>query len=210
MAKRNYYDILGVKRNATEDELKKAYRKLALQYHPDRNKGDKAAEEKFKEISEAYAVLSDKNKRAQYDRFGAAGFHQRFSQEDIFRGSNIGDIFRDLGFGSNDLFTTIFGKSGRYQARTGSCGFSTSRQPGGGGNFDTIFGSGGGFSSPRSGPVKGNDVITHLKLTLREAASGTKKKISYQAEGKIKEVTVKTPPGISSGKKLRLAGKGLP
>ena len=84
MAKKDYYEVLGVNRNATEEEIKKAYRKLALKYHPDRNKGNKEAEEKFKEISEAYAVLSDKNKREQYDRFGAAGFHQRFSQEDIF------------------------------------------------------------------------------------------------------------------------------
>src|SRR4030043_1470508 len=97
--KRDYYEVLGVKRTATEEEMKKAYRKLALQYHPDRNKS-KDAEEKFKTISEAYAVLSDKQKRVQYDQFGAAGFHQRYSQEDIFRGVDLGDIFHDLGFGS--------------------------------------------------------------------------------------------------------------
>jgi curved DNA-binding protein len=94
----DYYRVLGVSKSATETEIKKAYRKLALQHHPDRNPGDKGAEEKFKKINEAYAVLSDKEKRAQYDRFGSAGFHQRFSQEDIFRGFDVGDLFKDAGF----------------------------------------------------------------------------------------------------------------
>ena len=80
----DYYKILGVSRTAMESEIKKTYRKLALQYHPDRNPGDKKSEEHFKKINEAYAVLSDKEKRAQYDRFGSAGFHQRYTQEDIF------------------------------------------------------------------------------------------------------------------------------
>ena len=75
----DYYKLLGVGRNATEAEIKKTYRKLAMQYHPDRNPGDKSAEEKFKKINEAYAVLGDKEKRAQFDRFGSAGFHQRYT-----------------------------------------------------------------------------------------------------------------------------------
>jgi DnaJ-class molecular chaperone len=79
-----YYQILGVAKTATADEIKKAYRKLALKYHPDKNPDNKEAEEKFKEISEAYAVLSDTEKRQQYDTFGSAGFRQRYSQEDIF------------------------------------------------------------------------------------------------------------------------------
>lgn len=209
-AKRDYYEILGVKKNAAAKEIKKAYRKLALKYHPDRNQNSKEAEEKFKEISEAYAVVSDKDKRAQYDRFGAAGFHQRFSQEDIFRGFDIGDLFKDLGFGSSDIFTTIFGKGSRYQTRTGGFGYATPHQSGPGSNFETMFGGEEGFRSPQTGPVKGNDVIVPLQLTLRETASGTKKNVSYQIQGQTKEVTVKTPPGISSGKKLRLAGKGSP
>ena len=97
MKNKDYYAALGVARGATEDEIKKAYRKLAMQYHPDRNKGDKKAEEKFKDISEAYAVLSDKEKRAQFDQFGAAGFRQRYSQEDIFRGADFGDAFSGTG-----------------------------------------------------------------------------------------------------------------
>ncbi len=104
--KRDYYDVLGVKRDASKDEIKDAYRKLALQYHPDRNK-DAGAEEKFKEISEAYAVLSDDQKRQQYDTLGHSGFDQRYSSEDIFRGADFDSIFRDMGFG--DIFRTFFG-----------------------------------------------------------------------------------------------------
>ena len=109
----DYYKLLGVSRNATETEIKKTYRKLAMQYHPDRNPGDKSAEEKFKKINEAYAVLGDKDKRAQYDRFGSAGFHQRYTQEDIFRGFDVGDLFKDVGFGSEDIFSRIFGGARR-------------------------------------------------------------------------------------------------
>ena len=89
MANSDYYEILGVSKNAGDEEIKKAYRKMAMKYHPDHTKGDKAAEEKFKKISEAYAVLSDKEKRKQYDTFGAEGFQQRFTQEDIFKGFNF-------------------------------------------------------------------------------------------------------------------------
>jgi len=107
--KRDYYEILGVQKNASKDQIKDAYRKLALQYHPDRNK-EASAEDKFKEISEAYAVLSDEQKRTQYDHMGHAAFDQRYSREDIFRGADFDSIFRDMGFG--DLFRTFFGGSG--------------------------------------------------------------------------------------------------
>lgn len=113
MAKRDYYEILGVGKGASEEDIKKSYRKLAMQYHPDRNPGDKAAEEKFKEIAEAYAVLSDAEKRANYDRFGHEGLRgqQGFSDvNDIF--SHFGDIFQGFGFGD------IFGGSGGSR-RTG-------------------------------------------------------------------------------------------
>jgi len=115
MAKRDYYEVLGVAKSASADEIKKAYRKVAMQYHPDRNPGDKAAEEKFKEAAEAYEVLSDQEKKAQYDRFGHAGLNNRggfgggqgMNMEDIF--SNFGDIFGD------DIFGSFFGGGGARQ-----------------------------------------------------------------------------------------------
>src|SRR5579875_237621 len=108
-SKRDYYEVLGVPRNATKDEIKAAYRKLALQYHPDRNKSPDA-EEKFKEISEAYAVLSDDQKRMQYDRFGHAGIDSQYTQEDLFRGVDFDEILREFGFGGFDsIFERFFG-----------------------------------------------------------------------------------------------------
>lgn len=109
MTKRDYYEILGVPRNATKDQIKKAYRELAFKYHPDRNK-DSGAEEKFKEISEAYAVLSNDEKRRQYDQLGHAGFEASFSTEDIFRNADFSDfvdLFRQFGFG-DDIFSSFF------------------------------------------------------------------------------------------------------
>jgi molecular chaperone DnaJ len=107
--KRDYYEVLGVQKNASKDQIKDSYRKLAMQYHPDRNK-EAGAEDKFKEISEAYAVLSDDQKRSQYDNLGHAGFDQHYTSEDIFRGADFDSVFRDMGFG--DLFRTIFGGGG--------------------------------------------------------------------------------------------------
>ena len=110
MDKREYYEVLGVSRNATSDEIKKAYRKLARKYHPDANPGDKDAEAKFKEISEAYVVLSDPEKRAGYDRFGHAGAD----------GQGFGGFegFGDFG-GLGDIFEMFFGGGGRTRRRTG-------------------------------------------------------------------------------------------
>ena len=109
MSKRDFYDVLGVPKNATKDEIRRAYRKLAMQYHPDRNKSPDA-EEKFKEISEAYAVLSDDEKRSQYDRVGIAGIEGRYTWEDIFRGTDFDEIFKDLGFGfgAESIFDVFF------------------------------------------------------------------------------------------------------
>jgi len=209
MAKRDYYEVLGVKKTATAEEIKKAYRKLAMKHHPDRNPGNKQAEERFKEINEAYAVLSDKAKRQQYDQFGPSGFSQRFSQEDIFRGFDISDLFKDLGFSTNDVFSRIFAGGGRgAKVRYG--------------NLDDLFGQRGGpaydygdmFSggaSQTDGPMagKGQDIHSELNLTFMEAALGGEKKVRFSKRGKVEEITVKIPPGIESGKKLRLAGKGM-
>jgi curved DNA-binding protein len=203
---KDYYKTLGVNKNTTPEDIKKAYRQLALKYHPDRNKGDKEAEEKFKEINEAYAVLSDPEKRRQYDMFGAEGFRQRYSQEDIFRGFDIGDILKDFGFGTSDIFSVLFGGGGgkrrrvKYTTFTGPFGQYT---PGAGGpDYADYFARGG------AGPSKGRDMISDLTITLEEAAAGAEKLISIRRDGKAEKIAVKIPPGIDTGKKLRVAGKG--
>jgi len=116
MEKKDYYDILGVDHSATKDDIKKAYRKLALKYHPDKNK-EKDAEEKFKEISEAYAVLYDDDKRKMYDQYGHKGIDQQYTKEDIFRTTDFGDIFRGTGFDFNDIFEQFFGRRGGFTQR---------------------------------------------------------------------------------------------
>ena len=118
-SKRDYYEVLGVPKTTSKDQIKDAYRTLALKYHPDRNKSPEA-EEKFKEISEAYAVLSDDEKRQQYDALGHAGFDQRYTPEDIFRGTDFESILRDLGFGFNlgDVFGSFFGGRGETETVT--------------------------------------------------------------------------------------------
>jgi molecular chaperone DnaJ len=147
-SKRDYYDVLGVSRDASKAEIKKAYRKLALKYHPDRNK-DPEASKKFKEISEAYAVLSDKEKRAQYDRFGHAGVHGRWTAEDIFGGINFEDLLRSFGIG------------------------------GGFGGFGSIFDFFTGGTRGRVRRRSGIDLRYDLEITLQEAASGIEKEISF-------------------------------
>lgn len=198
MAGKDYYKILGVSKSASNEEIKKAYRKLALKYHPDQNQGDKAAEAKFKEISEAYAVLSDTEKRKQYDMFGAEGFQRKFTQEDIFRDFDFGSLFREFGFGSGGrgpkIFSQIFGGTGQAHFR------------GGGSPYDSSY---GGFSGRPQG-MKGQDLLYELSLSLEEVLTTTKKVISYQVGGRQERVSVKVPAGISTGKKLRLAGKGQP
>jgi molecular chaperone DnaJ len=149
--KRDYYEILGVSKSATADEIKKSYRKVAMQFHPDRNPGDKTAEEKFKEAAEAYEVLSDADKRAKYDRYGhqaftpgMGGFHgSNVNMEDIF--SQFGDIFGD------DIFGSFFGGGGRRS-------------------------SGGG----RSRGIRGSNLRVKLKLTFEEAAKGVTKTIKVK------------------------------
>lgn len=142
--KRDYYEVLGIDKNASPDEIKKAFRKLAFQLHPDRNK-EPGAEEKFKEISEAYAVLSDPEKKQKYDAYGHAGISGAYSQEDIFRGADFRDIFSEFGWG-DDVFSRIFG------------GF---------------FGGGGfGFQRVQTGPQKGRDLETAVEISLEQAASG--------------------------------------
>jgi curved DNA-binding protein len=197
MSGKNYYQTLGVSKSASPEEIKKVYRKLALKYHPDRNQGDKGAEAKFKDISEAYAVLSDPEKKKQYDMFGADGFHKRFTQEDIFRDFDFGTIFKEFGFGTGgrgpNIFSQIFGGPGQTQYRAG--------RP-----FESAH---GGFGGQPQG-MRGQDLVYELSVTLEDVVTTTDKVISYQVGGRPEKVSVKVPAGISSGKKLRLSGKGQP
>lgn len=150
-SKRDYYDILGVSKTASKDDIKRTYRSLALKYHPDRAPGEKKKEfeDKFKEISEAYAVLSDEQKRAQYDQFGHAGIDSRYTSEDIFRGADFGGIFEDLGFG--------------------------------GGLFDDIFENFGFFTGSRRSskrPRRGSDLQYDIEISFQEAAFGAERTVA--------------------------------
>ncbi|WP_022665112.1 DnaJ C-terminal domain-containing protein [Desulfospira joergensenii] len=194
----DYYRILGIEKNASAAEIKKAYRKLALKYHPDKTQGDKALEDKFKKISEAYAVLSDSEKRNQYDTYGSADFQQRFSQEDIFRNFDLGDILKEFGFsgGRGGGFSGSFGQRGR------SGGFS------GGNPFFQNMG-GGGFGQQQAA-MKGKDIEYEIPLTVDELINGTQKTITISQGNTTKAIEVKIPKGLTQGKKIRLPGKGEP
>ena len=189
MATRDYYEILGVNKSASDEEIKRAYRKLAMKYHPDKNPNKKDAEERFKEINEAYAVLSDKEKRKQYETFGKEGFHQRFTQEDIFRG-----------FDFDDILSGLFGGRGRREFRYGGRG---------GSDFGDLFTGQGTYQDMSRRPQKGEDILYELSISLEEAVLGGEKRISYRKNGKVEEVSVRIPKGIETGKKLRLSGKGM-
>ncbi|PKN38219.1 MAG: integrase [Deltaproteobacteria bacterium HGW-Deltaproteobacteria-2] len=200
----DYYQVLGVDKKATADDIKKAYRKLALKWHPDKNPNNKAAEEKFKKISEAYAVLSDDKKRGEYDQFGSAEqYRQQYSQEDIFRDVDLDEILRSFGFGG-------------ARAGGGRTTFRTTRRGGGArDDYDDPFaglfggGMGGGRQQYANMPQKGQDAEYNLSIALEESVFGADKKISFQLENRVEDISVKIPAGISSGKKLRLPGKGL-
>ncbi|MFH1093502.1 MAG: molecular chaperone DnaJ [Candidatus Omnitrophota bacterium] len=153
MTKRDYYEILGVSKDASVDDIKKTYRKLAMKYHPDRATADKRkeSEEKFKEISEAYAILSDEKKRSQYDRFGHAGINNQYSSEDIFRGADFSSIFEDMGFGGGGVFEELFS----------GFGFSGSRQS-------------------KRGPRRGADLEYELQISFEEAAKGIERTIAIK------------------------------
>ena len=143
---RDFYDVLGVKKDASKDDIKAAYRRMALQFHPDRNKSPEA-EEKFKEISEAYAVLSDDDKRKQYDTYGREAVYQKYGEENIYRGADFQDIFRDMGFGYGGGFEDILG---------------------------AFFGVGPGRGGR---PRRGGDLTLHMQLNLEEAVSDEAKEI---------------------------------
>lgn len=193
---RDYYQILGVSKNATQEEIKKAYRKLAVKYHPDKNQGDKQAEERFKEISEAYEVLGDSKKRQKYDKLGAnwkqyenagTGRHQYSQQyggapggESYYYEGDLGDLFGDTGSdsGFSDFFNAFFGTGGRR--RTG-------------------FGS-------REQAFKGDDLRAELEISLSEAWHGTSRILDTGKE----KLRINIKPGVYNGQELRIRGKGTP
>lgn len=180
MAKRDYYEVLGVSKNASDDEIKKAYRKLAIKYHPDKNPGDKEAEEKFKEINEAHDVLSDKQKRARYDQFGHAGVGGNAGGNPFSGGNPFGG-----GTFNGQSFNFDFGGAGGFEDI-----------------ISNIFGFGGGARRPR----RGDDYQTNVTLTFEEAIFGTTKELDINGE----KFKVKIPAGIDDGMSIRLRGKGGP
>ncbi|MFD2999010.1 DnaJ C-terminal domain-containing protein [Pontibacter toksunensis] len=189
MEYKDYYTILGVDKSASQADIKKAYRSLAKKYHPDKNKGDKAAEDKFKDISEAYEVLGDEAKRQQYDQLGAnwrqfqnagAGGGQYYGQPGGFNQGDFNDMFGGGGGGGfSDFFQQFFG--------------------GGGGGFGQ---SGGGRARAR----KGQDYKADLDLSLTEAYTGSSRLINLNNQ----QLRITTKPGVADGQQLRINGKGGP
>lgn len=193
---KDFYKVLGVSKDATDAELKKTYRKLARQFHPDSNPGDAAAEARFKEISEAYSVLSDKEQRQEYDQVRAMGSGARFT---------AGGPGAQGGF--EDVFGGMFNQGGGQRVRFGQ----------GGGGFEDIlggmFGGGGGFGQSTGGyrgfggPTKGRDVTASTTLDFTTAIAGDTVKLS---QGNGRPVNVRIPAGVADGQKIRLRGRGEP
>jgi DnaJ-class molecular chaperone len=191
MADRDYYDILGVKKNATDDEIKKAYRNLAKKFHPDKNKGNKDAENKFKEISEAYSVLSDEEKRSQYDRLGREAFSG-------FRGAQGGaNPFSGFDFSQ---FTEQFGGGARGRRAGGA------RHGGAGGSggftdiFSDLFGGAQGFEAPEQ------EIEAELTIDFRDAVLGATMELTVNGD----RIKVKIPEGVAEGQRIRVSRKGQP
>ena len=214
--KRDYYDVLGIDRNADEKTIKKAYRKLAKKYHPDTNAGNPDAADKFKEVNEAYDILSDPKKKKMYDQFGHAAFEAGADpgadagaggfggfqsggngsyQEFHFNGENMDDIFGDI-FGN--MFHGSHG--GGFHSGFGGSGFHS--------------GSGFGGFHQQDFPQKGSNVKASINVTFDEAAFGADKRISLSSpdgsSGAPQTLQVHIPAGIDTGKSIRLKGKGMP
>jgi curved DNA-binding protein len=178
---KDYYKTLGVAKDASPEDLKKAFKEGAKKWHPDKNPGNKAAEERFKDLNEAYAVLSDPAKRKDFDTMGSSGFKQRYTQEDIFKNYDMGDLsslFEGLGLGT-DSFSQFFG-----------------------GGF-------GGGRGRRQGPRRGQDLEARLVLTLEDIHGGCSKRLSVPSPGGgTTDVDLKIQAGTLPGSRLRLGGKG--
>jgi DnaJ-class molecular chaperone len=230
----DYYQILGVDQTASDKQIKDAYRKLALQYHPDRNADDPSVSDKMKSINEAYAVLSDSGKRSEYDnlhrQYGSTAhnqFRQNYSDQDIFRGSDVNRIFEEVtrrfGLrGVEDIFKECYGKGYRQFEfrRPGffATGFFFSGFPGGRGNGRGQLGSGPGMRRiarmvmekmiQGRMPADGADLNDSIAISPELAATGGP--YAYLARSQNKKLVVNIPPGMRDGQRIRLAGMGRP
>jgi curved DNA-binding protein len=182
MAK-DFYGALGVSKGADGEEIKKAYRRLATKLHPDKNPGDAKAEERFKEVNQAYQVLSDEKKRALYDEFGEDGLREGFDPEQV----RAYKRYRE-----------------QFGGRGGGEGF-----PGMGGDFGSMFSDLFGGRMPRGGPRRGADIESGLTLDFASAIRGTTLRLRPRGQ-EGDEVTVRVPPGAEDGKRLRVPGQGAP
>lgn len=234
MAKRDYYDVLGIDRNADEKEIKRAYRKLAKKYHPDTNSGDKQAEQKFKEVTEAYDVLGNAEKKKLYDQYGFAAFEEGFGTDrGRHAGQTGGHSYYEGGFGNDgtwqefhfsdgdgeDIFGDIFENFFRGHGENGGgfragSGFSGEGYQWKGGNgfsgrtYQSGSGFEGGFGS-HSFRQRGADSHADIKISFEEAACGCDKMLQIQDEtGKTQLLQVHIPKGIDEGQSIRLKGKG--
>lgn len=218
--KRDYYEVLGVDKSADEASIKKAYRKLAKKYHPDMNKDDPSAEEKFKEVTEAYNVLSDQEKKKLYDQFGHAAFTEGFDPgagagqgagfgggEFHFHGNPGGGFheFHYTGENLDDIFEGIFGNTSKGHFRgSAQDGFRGAYHSGFGGGYEDFFGE-------ADYRAEGEDMLARVDVSFEEAALGADKVISFRApDGREESLQVHIPAGIDSGQKIRLKGKGRP
>ena len=189
MAERDYYNILGVGRDTSDEEIKKAFRRLALKYHPDRCPGDPESEERFKEINEAYAVLGDGDKRREYDHFGPNRFSRRYREDDLFRAFDFEAIFEEFGLRFDEDFVDRF-FCGRRWKRCGRGRRKFFRK---------------GFN--RDFPFKTMDWDRHiydLPVSQNEATHGTEREIVVEMNGRQRRYLIRIPPGVMNGTKLRI------
>ncbi len=190
MEYKDYYKILGVEKTASQEEIKKKYRGLAKKYHPDLNKDNDEAQEKFKEINEAYEVLGNEEKRKQYDSFGSYG---GFSDGQRFDPSQFGYTFDTQNVDFSDLFGNIFGSGGGF-------------------NISDIFGGNMGGSGPRASRPRTPKYEMDLEISVKEGYEGSKKDLRVNLGDQVKDITVKIPKGILDGQKFRVKAEkwGLP
>ncbi|CAH0530263.1 DnaJ C-terminal domain-containing protein [Vibrio hippocampi] len=190
MPNKDYYGVLGVSKQASETEIKKAYKKLAMKFHPDKNPGSEIAEARFKEIKQAYEILSNKEKRRQYDQFGHSAFES--GGQGGYQGGHQS--------GFDDIFGSAFRQRGQGFGGSGFGGSSS-------GGFEDIFSQ---ARSRQARPEKGANKEFTLTVDLIEAIKGTEKEVELPIAGATKRINVKIPAGIRDGEKIRYAGKGEP